>query len=876
LSTDQSAATIRALGPDVVLSIDEFGSIDLPQRYGAAKLELDLVGLAVIAELTRPQPSDPEALAAMMADQFGQLDHDVDLLLRRLERRHQLAAADGNRGPDATEHPGAAGIDPASVSRTTEQRVRTPLVLRPHGGHFEYVDHDGRCRAVFEPIEVVAIAGLTVPIPVNDARSRHQQDYGDLALDDAAYDLLLAKLAFCGVLATAGPQRTVVTEATADEAHAVGDPRLLEIFARRAAERDEAEAEREARTGVTRTKVVPVTFDRSPPLALGLMMAYAMRFKDSVLEDSYDFRPEFVFDHRRIPDLTRQPAVYLFSNYLWSHQECMEVSAAVKQRSPSSITIHGGPDTPKYEGDARRYLAEHPSVDIIVRGEGELTCAEVLEALVPVVGTDVPDLSVLADVPGVYYRSGDDVVMTAERERIADLDTIPSPFLLGLFDAYGEIPGAHVTIETNRGCPYGCTFCDWGSATMSRIRKFDIDRVYAEMEWCAANGAHAVGPADSNFGIFKRDVEIADKLAELKAKYGYPFSFGVSYAKNTVKHLQYVIETMAEAGIVTQGILSLQSMDEATLEAVHRSNIKTEKYDALAAEMRSADLPLFVDLMLGLPGQTPDSFKTDLQQCVDREMQVRIPRTTLLVNSPMNDPDYRAEHQIVVNKEPGPGAKSLVVSTATFTRDDYRDMTHTRLVFLLLENFGVARQVARYVRHEAGVREVDFYEGLRRAALDDPHRWPSLANVLLSGPGLMAPPASWKLYIDDLRDYVVSVHGLADDTALETVMTVQHAMLPAYDRPAEQVFELAHDYGAWFGSLVAVKEGSDRADWVNHVAPLRSFGPAAFAVSDPLTLTNAVGCEIEDHGFGVNWEYDSPVRRAFVAKETVGHAVLQS
>ena len=40
-----------------------------------------------------------------------------------------------------------------------------------------------------------------------------------------------------------------------------------------------------------------------------------------------------------------------------------------------------------------------------------------------------------------------------------------------LFDAYGEIPGAHVTIETNRGCPYGCTFCDWGSATMSRARK---------------------------------------------------------------------------------------------------------------------------------------------------------------------------------------------------------------------------------------------------------------------------------------------------------------------------------------------------------------------------------------------------------------------
>ena len=46
-------------------------------------------------------------------------------------------------------------------------------------------------------------------------------------------------------------------------------------------------------------------------------------------------------------------------------------------------------------------------------------------------------------------------------------------------------------LETNRGCPYGCTFCDWGSATLSRIRKFDLDRVFAELEWCAQ---HEVAP----------------------------------------------------------------------------------------------------------------------------------------------------------------------------------------------------------------------------------------------------------------------------------------------------------------------------------------------------------------------------------------------
>ena len=45
-------------------------------------------------------------------------------------------------------------------------------------------------------------------------------------------------------------------------------------------------------------------------------------------------------------------------------------------------------------------------------------------------------------------------------------------------------PGTfNLTWETNRGCPYSCSFCDWGSSTMSRIRAFDIERVRAEAEW---------------------------------------------------------------------------------------------------------------------------------------------------------------------------------------------------------------------------------------------------------------------------------------------------------------------------------------------------------------------------------------------------------
>ena len=429
------------------------------------------------------------------------------------------------------------------------------------------------------------------------------------------------------------------------------------------------------------------------------------------------------------------------------------------------------------------------------------------------------------------------------------------------------MPGSiSVVTETNRGCPYGCTFCDWGSATLSRIRSFSIERVFAEIEWCATHGMFCIGPADSNFGIFPRDVEIAEKIAAVRREHGFPKVFGVSYAKNSVKHLQRIIETMATAGIVTQGIMSLQTMDPATLAAVRRSNIKTERYDQLAGEFRRARLPLFVDLMLGLPGSTPESFRDDLQQCVNREVQVRIPQTTLLINSPMNDPAYRAEYQIETDEPFRPGVPRLVVATKTLSRAQREALVELRLLFLLFENFGVLRQVSRFVRQETGLREVDLYERLRVDTTRAPERWPMLHLLTHVVPSLMAAPGSWKLVIDELREYLVQEIGVRRDDALETVLAVQLALLPTHGRPMPEILQLPHDFAAWYAAMLEVKESPARDEWPLRVPRLRDLPPATFRVADPHgAVHRSLGAGIELHGFGANWEFQSPIRRAFSA-----------
>jgi radical SAM superfamily enzyme YgiQ (UPF0313 family) len=596
-----------------------------------------------------------------------------------------------------------------------------------------------------------------------------------------------------------------------------------------------------------------------------MIVAYAKAHDGGSLEEHYQFRTDWVWSDDRLEEFTAEPAVYLCSDYIWSHQQCIVVSARVKELSPASVTIHGGPDAPKYEGDATAYMQAHPHVDVLVRGEGEVTAAEALAALTPVMGSPSPDLSVLDAVPGLTYRLGDRLVRTPDRDRQAELDQLPSPVLTGLFDMYGEIPMSSVTLETNRGCPYGCTFCDWGSATNSRIRKFDMERILAEIDWCARNRIETIGLADANFGIFERDVAVARHVADVHRSLGFPNGFGVSYAKNTTKYLRQIISVLSEAGILSMGVLSLQTMDPATLQTIRRSNIKTEKYDAIADEMRKAHLPLMVELMMGLPGQTRDSFADDLQQCINRSVPARINVTTLLVNSPMNAPEYQAEHQIETAEPLRPGHNTMLVATRSYTREDYAYMARLRLAFMAYENFGVLRHVARFVRHQTGRREIDVYRSICDLTAAHPNRWPALTALDRYATALMAPPYSWPSVMHDVGRLAVEELGVADDGALRSILAAQTAILPAYGRSFPERVDLEHDVVAWNNAVTEAKVADPSADWTGQVPALASFGPGVLVVEDPADVCSwALGIHAELNSLGANWELDSPLARAAI------------
>jgi len=571
--------------------------------------------------------------------------------------------------------------------------------------------------------------------------------------------------------------------------------------------------------------------DIGPPLSLGMLTAATRAHDDGALNEHFEIRrSEDVASF--LDDLATRsgPAIMLCSNYVWSAEANLEAARQAKAINPDLLVIHGGPSTPKYELDAEAYFATHPDiVDVTVRAEGEHTLCDVLGAL----AAELPawDLGALAGVQGISYRdpATGAMVRTEDRDRNATLDELPSPYLTGEFDHLHPSvwDHAYAIFETNRGCPYGCTFCDWGSSTLSRIRKFTLDRVFAEMEWAAERKLPSWVVADANLGIMSRDVEVVEKMAELRGGHGAPTILGFNVAKNTTKHLTAIVNRLVDAGIAPHVSLALQTRDEETLDAVRRQNISTDHYVAMAASFRRHGLPLQADLMLGLPGQTPDSLRGDLQFLIEHEVPLRVWITQLLPNSPMNDPEYREEWAIRADEN------GVVMATASFTEEDREAMLRLRYAHAVFERFGLLRHIMRYAWWDHGIPATDIIQRAIDRSVETPDRYPLLNWTLRFFDFFPVPPLGWASFYEEVRRFLAEEFGLLPSSSFDTVMALQEFLMPEYDRELPATLELDHDYVAYY-------QDATRQLWIDGHAtgaerPLADYGPKSFTIyGDPM------------------------------------------
>lgn len=422
-------------------------------------------------------------------------------------------------------------------------------------------------------------------------------------------------------------------------------------------------------------------------------------------------------DYNQIVESLDNPSVFGMSCYVWNANYNDGLAQAVKKQYPECLIVYGGPQLPQRPDD--KWWEEHPYVDVVVYYEGEKKFVELLRC---------DNRAQMAELSNVCVNFGSHWTYSNDpkSDRIRDLKIIPSPYASNLFTEVKSNNSA--LFETHRGCPYACTFCDWGSLTYTKVTKYDIERIRADIEWAGQNKIGFLYNVDANFGLFKdRDHAIVDILIETKEKYGYPKMYFVNWAKMANEDILQMAKKLYDAGFIKSFIMSLQTLTEDALTLIKRDNMDINKYEFLANRCKELDLPVDCELILGNPGETVDSWKQTFITLTNfDQLSTYIYPLGILPGAELASPENREKFGIQTIKRPFPGVGQSYVgnngdaSTAEYMEQIYSTnwLTNDELKYLfewtwttrLGHEFNFLRDYADYLERQNICSKIEFYD----------------------------------------------------------------------------------------------------------------------------------------------------------------------
>lgn len=324
------------------------------------------------------------------------------------------------------------------------------------------------------------------------------------------------------------------------------------------------------------------------------------------------------------------PDLVGFSIYVWSTPCLVEVARRLKARRPGCTIVFGGPSARTPLFDLPPYAGANTYLDAVVSTEGEAVFREI--AKLPVL-----DRSSLRSVPGLHLPSSGPWLQTGHREPTSDLDAIASPFQLGI------MPKNSVAyLETYRGCPLSCRFCEWGASETSKA-VFSADYIARELEAFSRQGSPSVFLLDAGLNLNARGFR---NLLEAEERVGFLKS-SLFWAEIYPTHIQEEhMRFLSRVGTSYLGV-GLQSLDPAVLKLHDRpfDRARFEKAMAQLTSVTTAEL----QIIFGLPGDTPEGFRRTLEYARSFPVTVRAYHCLVLPDALMSRgrPDWAMRYDPV-------------------------------------------------------------------------------------------------------------------------------------------------------------------------------------------------------------------------------------
>lgn len=318
-----------------------------------------------------------------------------------------------------------------------------------------------------------------------------------------------------------------------------------------------------------------------------------------------------------------RPDIVMFSCYLWSFPLFADVAVRLRSRDPECLLVFGGPSARPAMLDLLPFHAARTAVDVLVVSEGEYPARDLVHAADRTPGG-------LTEIRGIAWYDGTSWQETAARSP-GDLNELPSPYVEGL------VPGGGLAVlQTYRGCPYTCSFCEWGVLeSPRRVRSAEhIAEEFRAMERIDVTGALLV---DAGLNLNSRAfTELSRAVQETGFLRDRKFICELYPAALNKEHLSFL------AGIGDPHVgIGLQSFDSNVLAEVERS-FDEQKFDENVAQLVSVSR-VAIEMIMGLPGDSPEKFRAGFERarsfpCALRVYHCCVLPSALMVRSP---PEHR-------------------------------------------------------------------------------------------------------------------------------------------------------------------------------------------------------------------------------------------
>jgi radical SAM superfamily enzyme YgiQ (UPF0313 family) len=457
---------------------------------------------------------------------------------------------------------------------------------------------------------------------------------------------------------------------------------------------------------------------------LGITMVAANAVKE--LGDEMDFE---VFKYPEefsayLDDNT--PQIACFSAFSWNVRLGHEYARRLKEVSPGTIMVFGGPNFPSGHEEQKEFLEKYPAIDCYFEFEGEISFVEFFRTMQEMDLDWEKFKRERRTVPNIRYLVDGEMISADLAPKISDINLMPSVHLTGLCDKFYDdvlIP----MFLTTRGCPYRCTFCWEGGDYFTKTLRYDRERISQELNYIAKRiktehvKVQDLMLVDANFGMFKEDLETAEEIRRLQQKYGWPKTLTVATAKNHKKRTMEIIEILGDTMPPTSAV---QTTDEEILKIIKRKNVSMDQMEEMAALTAEKGGQSEAEIILCLQGDTKEKHFCSVFDMLDAGMSyirlyqfIMLPGTEAASRREREEYGFKTKFRVLPRcfgtytfrgkTFPAAEVEEIVVANKTMPFGDYQASRALHLTVEIFNNDSLFIDLIRFLNFN-GVRRSEF------------------------------------------------------------------------------------------------------------------------------------------------------------------------